>query len=71
MNENKGLISLIGVDPVGTHMKCCESPQCVMLTTILQNTFINDLQDGENNFERWEELQATMKMQKYRAPLNS
>lgn len=43
-------------------MKCCESPQYVMLTTILENTFINDLQEGENDIEQWEELQATMKM---------
>lgn len=71
MNENKGQISLLGVDPVGTHMKCCESPHHVMLTTILENTFINDLQEGENNVERWEELQATTKMQKYRARLKS
>lgn len=52
-------------------MKGCESPQHVMLTTVLENTFINDLQEGENNTERWEELQATMKMQKYSAPLSS
>lgn len=52
MNENKGEISLLGVDPVGTHMKCCESPQHVMFTTILENTFIKDQQEGENNDER-------------------
>lgn len=39
-----------------------------MLTAILENTFINDLQEGERNVERWEELQATMKMENYRAP---
>lgn len=71
MNENKGEISLLGVDPVGTHMKCCESPQHVMFTTILENTFIKDQQEGENNAERGEEVQATKKMQKYRAPLSS
>lgn len=42
-----------------------------MLTTILENTFINDLQEGDSTAERWEEPQATMKMQNYRAPSGS
>lgn len=42
-----------------------------MLTTILENTFINDLQEGESIAEKWEEPQATVKMQNYSAPPGS
>lgn len=51
MNENKGQISLLGEDPVGTHTKRCKSPWHAISTTIWETTHINDLQEREQCWE--------------------